>query len=79
MGPTLGEDSLEKSLLAGLIGLTTVIVFMLLYYRFPGLLADIALVVYALLVVALYKLIPVVLTLPGIAGFILSVGMAVED
>jgi preprotein translocase subunit SecD len=78
VGPTLGEDSLQKSLLAGLIGLTTVMVFMLLYYRFPGLLADIALVIYALLVVALYESIPVVLTLPGIAGFILSVGMAVD-
>jgi preprotein translocase subunit SecD len=78
VGPTLGEDSLQKSLLAGLIGLTTVIVFMLLYYRFPGLLADIALVIYAVFVVALYELIPVVLTLPGIAGFILSVGMAVD-
>jgi preprotein translocase subunit SecD len=78
VGPTLGEDSLQKSLLAGLIGLTTVMVFMLLYYRFPGLLADMALVIYALLVVALYESIPVVLTLPGIAGFILSVGMAVD-
>jgi preprotein translocase subunit SecD len=78
VGPTLGEDSLQKSLLAGLIGLTTVIVFMLLYYRFPGFLADVALVIYAVLVVALYELIPVVLTLPGIAGFILSVGMAVD-
>jgi len=78
VGPTLGEDSLQKSLLAGLIGLTTVIVFMLLYYRFPGLLADVALVIYAVVVVALYEFIPVVLTLPGIAGFILSVGMAVD-
>jgi preprotein translocase subunit SecD len=78
VGPTLGEDSLQKSLVAGLIGLTTVIVFMLLYYRFPGFLADVALVIYAVLVVALYELIPVVLTLPGIAGFILSVGMAVD-
>ncbi len=78
VGPTLGEDSLQKSLLAGLIGLTTVMVFMLLYYRFPGLLADMALIIYALLVVALYESIPVVLTLPGIAGFILSVGMAVD-
>jgi len=78
VGPTLGEDSLRKSLLAGAIGLSVVILFMLLYYRLPGLLADVALVIYALLVVALFKLIPVVLTLPGIAGFILSVGMAVD-
>jgi preprotein translocase subunit SecD len=78
VGPTLGEDSLRKSLLAGAIGLSIVVLFMLLYYRFPGLLADVALVIYAAVVVALFKLIPVVLTLPGIAGFILSVGMAVD-
>ena len=78
VGPTLGEDSLQKSLLAGVIGLSTVVVFMLLYYRFPGFLADVALVIYAAVVLALFKLIPVVLTLPGIAGFILSVGMAVD-
>jgi preprotein translocase subunit SecD len=78
VGPTLGEDSLQKSLLAGVIGLSTVVLFMLLYYRFPGLLADVALMIYAAVVFALFKLIPVVLTLPGIAGFILSVGMAVD-
>lgn len=78
VGPTLGEDSLQKSLVAGAIGLTMVVLFMLLYYRFPGLLADVALLIYAALVLALFKLIPVVLTLPGIAGFILSVGMAVD-
>ena len=78
VGPTLGEDSLQKSILAGAIGLTTVALFMLLYYRFPGFLANAALLIYAILVLALFKLIPVVLTLPGIAGFILSVGMAVD-
>jgi preprotein translocase subunit SecD len=78
VGPTLGEDSLQKSLLAGVIGLSTVMLFMLLYYRFPGFLANVALVIYAAVVLALFKLIPVVLTLPGIAGFILSVGMAVD-
>lgn len=78
VGPTLGEDSLQKSLVAGVIGLSTVVLFMLLYYRFPGFLADMALVIYAAIVLALFKLIPVVLTLPGIAGFILSVGMAVD-
>jgi len=78
VGPTLGEDSLRKSLMAGAIGLAVVVLFMLLYYRFPGLLADVALVIYAVLLIALFKLIPVVLTLPGIAGFILSVGMAVD-
>jgi preprotein translocase subunit SecD len=78
VGPTLGEDSLQKSVLAGVIGLSIVVVFMLLYYRFPGFLADVALLIYAAIVFALFKLIPVVLTLPGIAGFILSVGMAVD-
>lgn len=78
VGPTLGEDSLRKSLIAGAIGLAVVVLFMLLYYRLPGLLADVALMIYAVLVIALFKLIPVVLTLPGIAGFILSVGMAVD-
>jgi preprotein translocase subunit SecD len=78
VGPTLGEDSLRKSLLAGAIGLSTVALFMLIYYRLPGALADVALMIYAAVVLALFKLIPVVLTLPGIAGFILSVGMAVD-
>ncbi len=78
VGPTLGEDSLRKSLIAGLIGLSIVVVFMLLYYRLPGALADVALMIYAAIILALFKLIPVVLTLPGIAGFILSVGMAVD-
>jgi preprotein translocase subunit SecD len=58
--------------------LSIVVLFMLLYYRFPGFLADMALMIYAAIVLALFKLIPVVLTLPGIAGFILSVGMAVD-
>ncbi len=78
VGPTLGEDSLRKSLVAGVIGLSIVVLFMLTYYRLPGALADAALMVYAGIVLALFKLIPVVLTLPGIAGFILSVGMAVD-
>ncbi len=78
VGPTLGEESVQKSLLAGAIGLGVVILFMLFYYRLPGLLADLALIVYALLSLALFKLIPIVLTLPGIAGFILSIGMAVD-
>jgi len=78
VGPTLGEDSLRKSLIAGAIGLSIVVLFMLIYYRLPGALADVALVIYAATVLALFKLIPVVLTLPGIAGFILSVGMAVD-
>jgi preprotein translocase subunit SecD len=78
IGPTLGQDSLRRSLIAGLIGLLTVIIFMLLYYRLPGALADLALIMYALTSLTVYRLIPVTFSLPGIAGFILSVGMAVD-
>lgn len=78
VGPTLGQDSIQKSFVAGAIGLLIVMLFMLAYYRLPGLLADLALMVYALIVFALFKLIPVTLTLAGIAGFILSIGMAVD-
>ncbi|MBC7238999.1 MAG: protein translocase subunit SecD, partial [Chloroflexi bacterium] len=78
IGPTLGQDSVQRSVRAGVIGLIIVLLFMLVYYRLPGALADIALLIYALLTLALYKLIPVTLTLPGIAGFLLSVGMAVD-
>jgi preprotein translocase subunit SecD len=78
IGATLGEESVQKSTQAGLIGLLMVIIFMAVYYGRLGLLADAALVVYGLLTLALYKLIPVTLTLPGIAGFILSIGMAVD-
>jgi len=78
IGPTLGEISINKSLIAGIIGILVVALFMLFYYRIPGFLADIALLLYALFVLAVFKLIPVTLTLAGIAGFILSVGMAVD-
>ncbi|HET89373.1 MAG TPA: protein translocase subunit SecD [Chloroflexi bacterium] len=78
IGATLGTESVEKSIRAGVIGLVTVLVFMLVYYRLPGGLADIALVIYVLINIALYKLVPITLTLPGIAGFILSAGMAVD-
>lgn len=78
IGPTLGQDSVRKSMVAGIIGLSIVVLFMALYYRVPGILADLALVIYALTTFALYKLIPVTLTLAGIAGFILSIGMAVD-
>ncbi len=78
VGPTLGEDSVQRSVRAGLIGLGIVILFMLIYYRLPGLLADFALVIYAAVVLAVFKMLPVVLTLAGIAGFILSIGMAVD-
>ena len=78
VGPTLGAESVRRSVLAGAIGLGVVILFMLFYYRLPGFVADLALLTYALLSLAVFRLIPVVLTLPGIAGFILSIGMAVD-
>ena len=78
VGPTLGQDSLRKSLIAGLIAGSVVVLFMALYYRLPGVVADLALLCYALITYALFRLIPVTLTLPGIAGFVLSVGVAVD-
>jgi preprotein translocase subunit SecD len=78
VGATLGQDSITKSEIAAAIGIGIVILFMLLYYRLPGLLADIALILYALLTFSLFKMIGVVLTLAGIAGFVLSIGMAVD-
>jgi protein-export membrane protein SecD len=78
IGATLGKSSVEKSLLAGIIGLVLVAIFMVCYYRLPGLLAIAALVVYSLLVLAIFKLVPVTLTLAGVGGFILSIGMAVD-
>lgn len=78
VGPTLGQDSIRRSIQAGIVGLSIVALFMILYYRVPGLLADLALLLYALLAFALFKVMGVVLTLAGIAGFILSIGMAVD-
>ena len=78
IGPTLGQDSVQRSLRAGTVGVIIVLLFMLIYYRVPGLLADLALILYGLFNLALYKLIPVTLTLPAITGFILSTGMAVD-
>jgi preprotein translocase subunit SecD len=78
VGPSLGQDSIDKSLTAAIIGLGTVALFMILYYRLPGFLSVLALGIYTLLVLALFKLIPVTLTLAGIAGFVLSIGMAVD-
>lgn len=78
IGPTLGEESVQRSIIAGIIGLTVVMLFMGIYYRLPGVIADLALLTYAMVSIMLFKLIPVVLTLPGIAGFILSIGMAVD-
>ncbi len=78
VGATLGEESVKKSLVAGVIGLALVILFMLINYRAAGLAAVLALAGYTAIVLALFKLIPVTLTLAGIAGFILSIGMAVD-
>ena len=75
---TLGEDSLAKSVVAGLIGLALVLLFMAIYYRLPGVLACLALVIYSVIVLAILKLWPVTLTLGGLAAFILSIGMAVD-
>ena len=74
----LGKDSLEKSVVAGFVGLGLVLIFMTLYYRLPGVLASISLLIYVGLVLALFKIIPVTLTLSGVAAVILSVGMAVD-
>lgn len=78
VGPSLGADNIRSSLLAALLGLALVAVFMVLVYRLAGVVAVLALSLYALFNLALYALIPVTLTLPGIAGFILSLGMAVD-
>ena len=75
---TLGQESVNQSLLAGMIGLSLVLLFMLFYYRLPGLIANVALVLYAIFTFAAFKLIGVTLTLPGLTGFILSIGMAVD-
>lgn len=79
IGATLGADSVAKSVSAGLVGLSMVLLFMILSYGKLGLVADFALLVFAAVTLALYKLIPVTLTLPGIAGFLLTVGMAVDS
>jgi len=78
VGPALGKISLEKSLQAGIWGLIAVVIFMTIFYRLPGLLASLALLIYAILNLVLFKTIPVTLTLAGIGGFLLSIGMAVD-
>ncbi|MBX9253493.1 protein translocase subunit SecD [Desmonostoc muscorum CCALA 125] len=78
VGATLGKDSITSSIYAGIGGLSLVLIFMVVYYRLPGVIADIALLIYALLTWATFALLGVTLTLPGIAGFILSIGMAVD-
>lgn len=79
VGATLGADSIEKSIKAGFVGIIMVALFMILVYRKNGIIAVIALLIFGIITLAVYKLIPVVLTLPGIAGFLLSVGMAVDS
>lgn len=79
IGPTLGAQSVEKSIQAGIVGVIAVMVFMIVMYRKLGVVANIGLILFGIYTLAIYKLVPVVLTLPGIAGFILSVGMAVDS
>ncbi|MEH2407108.1 protein translocase subunit SecD [Nostoc sp.] len=78
VGATLGKDSIQRSIYAGIGGLLLVLIFMLVYYRLPGLIADFSLIIYALLTYTTFALLGITLTLPGIAGFILSIGMAVD-
>lgn len=78
IGPILGKISLEKSLKAGLYGFLAVIIFLILFYRLPGFFASLALGIYAAIILSLFKLIPVTLSLAGIGGLILSLGMAVD-
>jgi preprotein translocase subunit SecD len=78
VGPILGQEDLQKSLVASMVGLGLVLIFMIVVYRLPGALADLALVVYVLMLLALLSVAHAVLTLPGIAGFVLSIGMAVD-
>lgn len=78
VGATLGKDSLKQSIVAGLIGIIIIALFILIFYKIPGIVAIFSLFVYALITLAFYKIIPITLTLAGIAGFILSVGMAID-
>jgi preprotein translocase subunit SecD len=78
IGASLGQDSVERSLRAAIVGLTAVMIYMMALYRLPGSLAVVALLCYIVFNLAIYKVVPVTLTLPGIAGFILSIGMAVD-
>jgi len=78
IGASLGRDSVDKSLVAGICGLLLVVIFMIVMYRLPGVLASVSLLIYGLIVLAIFKLWPVTLTLSGIAGFIMSIGVAVD-
>lgn len=78
VGASLGSETLEKSVKAGIIGLVIVMIFMIAYYRLPGIIASISLILYTLLVLAVFKMVPVTLTAAAIAGFVLSLGMAID-
>jgi preprotein translocase subunit SecD len=78
LSPTLGADFVDLAVMAGIIGIAATMLFLILYYRIPGFLAALSLTFYAILTLTIYKLIPVTLTLSGIAGFVLSVGMAID-
>jgi preprotein translocase subunit SecD len=78
IGPTLGEDSLQKSLVAGAVGMSIVILFMIIYYRLPGVVAALSILFYAIIAFAIFKWFHFTLTLPGIAGFLLSTGAALD-
>lgn len=78
VGATLGQESVRLSVQAGVVGVIVVLAFMLIYYRLPGLAADLALVVFIFLNIAIFKLLPVTLTLPAITGFLISIGTAVD-
>ena len=78
VGATLGASAVEQSFLAGIIGMILVVIFMITFYRLPGIIASVSLLIYTLIIITLFKLIPIVLSLSGIAGFIMSIGMAVD-
>jgi len=78
IGPSLGKEAFDRGIMAGIYGIALVIIFLILWYRLPGVLASVALLIYIAIMLALFKIIPVTLTAAGIAGFILSIGMAVD-
>jgi preprotein translocase subunit SecD len=78
IGPSLGSDALQRSILAGIVGISLALIFMLVYYKLPGLIADMALIIYIILTILVFVLFKVTLTLPGISGLLLTIGMAVD-
>lgn len=78
IGATLGQEAVTKSIVAGILGLLLVLLFMIVFYRLPGVLASLSLIIYAIITMAIFIFIPVTMTLAGIAGFIISVGMAID-